>query len=105
MFVGHTTLAHTQNLEQESGTLITTKGTPRRKRNVQQINAVEQADRAATEIVDLVEQDAQRSAGSLTGSSTPSAMHQSPSMATGAVERYGIHRTRGGGGDPRVGNH
>ena len=34
------------------------------------MDAEEQADRAATEIVDLVEQDAQRAAGSLTGSST-----------------------------------
>ena len=68
-------------------TSITTKGTPRRKRAVQQIDAEEQADRAATEIVDLVEQDAQRSAGSLTGSSTSSDMHQSPSMATGAEVR------------------
>ena len=65
----------TTRLEQKSRTLITAKGTPRRKRNVQQIDAEEQADRAATEIVDLVEQDAQRSAGSLTGSSTPSDMH------------------------------
>ena len=56
-------------------TSITTKGTPRRKRTVQQIDAEEQADRAATEIVDLVEQDAQRSAGSLTGSSTSLDMH------------------------------
>ena len=77
----------TTKLEQESCTSVTAKGTPSRKRSVQQIEAEEQADRAATEIVDLVEQDAQRSAGSLTGSSTPSAMYQPPSMATGAVER------------------
>ena len=43
---------------QAAGTSITTKGAPRRKRTVQQIDAEEQADRAATEIVDLVEQDA-----------------------------------------------
>ena len=44
---------------QAVGTSITTDGTPRRKRTVQQIDAEEQADRAATEIVELVEQDAQ----------------------------------------------
>ena len=77
----------TTKLEQETCTSITTKGTPSRKRNVQQIDAEEQADRAVTEIVDLVEQDAQRSAGSLTGSSTPSDMHNSHLMATGEVER------------------
>ena len=78
----------TTRLEQESCTLIAAKGTPRRKRNVQQIDAEEQADRAATEIVDLVEQDAQRSAGSLTGSNTSPDMHTlSPSIATSAVAR------------------
>ena len=68
-------------------TSITTKGTPRRKRTVQQIDAEEQADRAATEIVDLVEQDAQRAAGSRTGPSTSLDRHQSSSMATGAAVR------------------
>ena len=58
-------------LEQESCTVKAANGTIRRKRNLQWIEAEEQADRAATEIVDLVEQDAQRSAGSLTGSNTP----------------------------------
>ena len=77
----------TTRLEQKSCTSIAAQGTPRRKRNVQQIDAEKQADRAATEIVDLVEQDAQRSAGSLTGSITPPDMHLSPSIATGAVVR------------------
>jgi tRNA/tmRNA/rRNA uracil-C5-methylase (TrmA/RlmC/RlmD family) len=72
----------TTRLEQESCTVIAAKGTTRRKRNLQWIDAEEQADRAATEIVDLVEQDAQRSAGSLTGSNTPLDMHTlSPSIA------------------------
>ena len=77
----------TTRLEQEPCTVIAAKEATRRKRNVQQIDAQEQADRAATEIVDLVEQDAQRSAGSRTGSSTPPDMHLLPSIATGAVER------------------
>ena len=69
-------------------TSTTTTKTPRRKRTVQQIDAEEQADRAATEIVDLVEQDAQRATGrSRTGSSTSMDMHQSPSMPTGAEVR------------------
>ena len=52
------------------------------------MDAEEQADRAATEIVDFVEQDAQRSASSLTGSSPSPDMHiPSPSIATGTVER------------------
>ena len=70
---------------QAVGASITTKGAPRRKRTVQQIDAEEQADRAATEIVDLVEQDAQRTAGSRTGSSTSVDMHQSSSMAMGTA--------------------
>ena len=74
----------TSKQAQAVGTSITTKGTPRRKRTVQQIDAEEQADRAANEIVDLVEQDAQRAAGSRTGFSTSLDMPQSPSMATGA---------------------
>ena len=78
----------TTRLEQESCPVIGAKGTTRRKRNIQQIDAEEQADRAATEIVDLVEQDAQRSAGSLTGSNTPLDMHTlSPSIATSVVTR------------------
>ena len=68
--------------------MIAAKGPTRRKRNVQQIDAEEQADRAATEIVDLVEQDAQRSAGSLTGSNTPLDMPTlSPSSAKSAVRQ------------------
>ena len=68
--------------------MIAAKGTTRRKRNVQQIDAEEQVDRAATEIVDLVEQDTQRSAGSLTGSNTSPDMHTlSPLIATSAVAR------------------
>ena len=58
-------------MEQAAGTVTTTNGTIRRKRNSQRTDAEEQADRAATEIVDLVEQDAQHSAMSLTGPSTP----------------------------------
>jgi hypothetical protein len=55
---------------------------------IQEMDAEEQADRAVTEIVDLGEQDAQRSAGSLTGSSPSPDMHiPSPSIATGTVER------------------
>ena len=78
----------TTRLEQESCTVIAAKGTTKRKRNLQRIDAEEQADRAATEIVDLVEQDTQRSAGSLTGSNTPLDMHTlSPSIATSAVPR------------------
>ena len=74
-------------LEQESGTSIITKGAPSRKRNAQQLDAEEQADRAANEIVDLVEQEAQRSAESPTGYSTPSDMHKSRLMVTREVER------------------
>ena len=78
----------TTQLEQESCTAIAANGTIRRKRNLQRIDAEEQADRAATEIVDLVEQDAQRSAGSLTGSNTPLDMPTlSPSIAKSAVPR------------------
>ena len=63
-------------------------GANRRKRNLQRTDAEEQADRAATEIVDLVEQDAQHSARSLTGPSTPPDMHTlSPSMDTSAMLR------------------
>ena len=65
----------TTRLEQESCTVIAAKGTTKRKRNLQQIDAEKQADRAATEKVDLVEQDAQRSAGSLKGFNTPLDMH------------------------------
>ena len=72
---------------QAVGTSITTDGTPRRKRTVQQIDAEEQADRAATEIVDLAEQDAQRTAGSRTGSSTSVDMHQSSPMDMGTAAR------------------
>ena len=52
----------TTRLEQEQRTSIAATGPPRRKRNVQEMDAEEQADRAANEIVDLVEQEAQRSA-------------------------------------------
>ena len=52
------------------------------------MDAEEQADRAATEIVDLVEQDAQRSAGSLTRSSPLPDVHiSSSSVDTGTVAR------------------
>ena len=78
----------TTRLEPELNTLIAATGTPRRKRNVQEMDAEEQADRAATEIVDLVEQDAQRSAGTLPRSSPLPDMHiPSPSIATGAMAR------------------
>ena len=74
----------TTRLEHEPCTLIAATGTTRRKCNVQEIDAEEQADRAATEIVDLVEQDSQRSAGSPTGSSPSLDMHiPLPSIATG----------------------
>ena len=73
-------------MEQESCTVTAANGTIRCKRNVQQTDAEEQADRAATKIVDLVEQDAQRSAGSLTGSNPPLDMHTlSSSIAKSAV--------------------
>ena len=78
----------TTQLEQESCTVIAANGTIRRKRNLQRIDAEEQADRAATEIVDLVEQDAQRSAGSLTGSDTPLDMPTlPPAFGKSAVPR------------------
>ena len=47
----------TTRLEQEPRTPTAATGTPRRKRNVQEIDAEEQADRAANEIVELVEQE------------------------------------------------
>ena len=47
----------TTRLEPASSTLIAATGTPRRKRNVQEMDAEEQADRAANEIVELVEQE------------------------------------------------
>ena len=78
----------TTRLKQVSCTVIAAKGTTKRKCNLQRLDPEEQADMAATEIVDLVEQDAQRSAGSLTGSNTPLDMHTlSPSIATSAVPR------------------
>ena len=78
----------TTRLDQESCPLTAAMGIPKRKRNVHQIDAEEQADRAATEIVDLVEQDAQRSASSLTGSSPSPDMHiPSPSITPGTVAR------------------
>ena len=91
----------TTRLEQETCTVIAAKRTTRHKRNLQWIDAEEQADRAATEIVDLVEQDAQRSAGSLTGSNTSPDMHTlSPSIATSAVARsaYAQNKRRREGG-------
>ena len=76
----------TTRLEQESCTVTAANGTIRRKRNLQRIDAEKQVDRAATEKVDLVEQDAQHSAGSLTGSNTPLDMPTlSPSIAKSAV--------------------
>ena len=74
--------------EPASGTVTAANGANRRRRNLQRTDAEEQADRAATEIVDLVEQDAQHSARSLTGPSTPPDMHTlSPSMDTSAMLR------------------
>ena len=68
--------------------MTTANGANRRKRNLQRTDAEEQADRAATEIVDLVEQDAQHSARSLTGPSTQPEMHTpSPSMDMSATLR------------------
>ena len=61
--------------EPASGNVTTANGANRCKRNLQRADAEEQADRAATEIMDLVEQDAQHSARSLTGPSTPPDMH------------------------------
>ena len=75
-------------MEQESCTVTAANGTIRRKCNLQRTDAEEQADRAATEIVDLVEQDAQHSERSLTGSSTPLDMHTlSTSTNTSAMLR------------------
>ena len=78
----------TTRLEQEPCTVIAAKGTTRRKRNVQQIDAEEQADRAANEIVDLVEQKEQRSVCQLTGPSLSPGMHiPAHSIATDTIER------------------
>ena len=50
--------------------------------------AEEQADRAATEIVDLVEQEVQRLAGPLTGDCLSPGMHiPAHSIATDTMER------------------
>ena len=77
----------TTRVEQESRTLIAATGTPRRKRNVQEMDAEEQADRAANEIVDLVEQEEQRPAGPLTGPSLSPGMHiPAHSIATDPME-------------------
>ena len=60
----------TTRLEQEQRTSIAATGPPsprsRRKRNIQEMDAEELADRAANEIVDLVEQEVQRSTSPLT---------------------------------------
>ena len=78
----------TTRLEQEPRTSTAAKGTPRRKRNKQEMEAEEQADRAATEIVDLVDQEVQRSAGTPTGASLSPGMHISAhSIATDTTER------------------
>ena len=75
-------------IEQESCTVTAANGTIRRKRNLQRTDEEEQADRAAIEIVNLVEQDAQHSARSLTGPSTPPDMHTpSPSRDMSAMLR------------------
>ena len=58
----------TTRLEEEPRTSIAATRPLRRKRNVQEMDAEEQADRAANEIVDLVEQEVQRSTSPLTGS-------------------------------------
>ena len=58
--------SNTTRPEQEPRTLSTAKGTHGRKRNKQEMEA---EDRAATEIVDLVEQAVQHSAGTSTGAS------------------------------------
>ena len=78
----------TTRLEQEPRTSTAAKGTPRRKRNIQEMDAEEQVDRAVNEIVDLVKQEAQRSAGSLTGPSILPGMHiPAHSIATDTMER------------------
>ena len=78
----------TTRLEQEPRTLTTAKGTPGRKRNKQEMEAEEQADRAATVLVDLDEQEEQRSAGSPTGASLSPGMHiPAHSIATDTTER------------------
>ena len=78
----------TTRLEQEPRTSTAAKGTPRRKRNKQEMDAEEQADRAANEIINLVELEVQRSAGPLTGSSLSPGMHiPAHSIATDTMER------------------
>ena len=81
----------TTRLEQEQRTSRGATGPPsprsRRKRNVQEMDAEEQVDRAANEIVDLVEQEAQRSACSLTRPSLSPGMHiPAHSLATDTME-------------------
>ena len=61
------------------------KGTPGRKRNQQEMEA---EDRAATEIVDLVDHEVQHSAGTTTGvSPTQDTSIPTQSVATVPVER------------------
>ena len=77
----------TTRLEQEPRTPTAAKGTPRRTYNKQEMDAEKQADRAANEIVELVEQEVQRSAGPLTGSSLSPGMHiPTHSIATDTME-------------------
>ena len=82
----------TTRLEQEQRTSIAATGPPsprsRRKRNVQEMDAEEKVDRAANEIVDLVEQAVQHSPSQLTGTRLSSDMHISVhSIATDTTER------------------
>ena len=65
----------TSRLDQEPRTSIAATGPPRRKRNVQERDAEEQVNRAADEIVDLVEHEVQRAACPPTGPSLSPGMH------------------------------
>ena len=78
----------TAKLEQEPCTLTTAKGTPGRKRNKQEMEA---EDRAATEIVDLVEQEIQHSAGTPKGASpSPDTHIPAYSVVTDPAEEEAI---------------
>ena len=82
----------TTRLEQEQRTSIAATGTPSprssHKRNVQEMDAEEQADRAAIEIVDLVEQEVQRSTSPLTDTRlSPDMLRSVHSIATDTTER------------------
>ena len=80
--------SNTTRLAQEPRTLSTAKGTLGRKRNQQEMEA---EDRAATEIVDLVEHEIQHSAGTTTGASPAQATHiPVKSVATDPAEEEAI---------------